>query len=315
MKRILLSAVILLAAGAFLVISGGAKNSANAAGTYKINLDNGFGLVTGADFKVAGVQAGKIEKIDLPPACVEGNTTACYARVTVQVTQNGFGSFRTDAFCQSRPQSLIGEYFVECDPGHSGKVVKPGGTIPVTNTQSTIPGDLLQDVMRMPYRERFTLIINELGAAVAGRSDDLAAALRRAVPALNETDNLLNLLANDSHTIQQLTTNSNEVIRALANNRAQVARFIDEADKTAVATASQQQNLQATFQKLPAFLEQLKPAMQKLGAPPTPPAGASEPEHGLRQLHTFFSTCRASRAPLARPSDRWGVPRSPVRRR
>ena len=68
------------------------------------------------------------------------------------MTQKGFGSFRSDAFCQSRPQSLIGEYFVECEPGQTGSVLKSGATIPVTHTQSTIPADLLQDVMRMPYR-------------------------------------------------------------------------------------------------------------------------------------------------------------------
>jgi virulence factor Mce-like protein len=279
MKRILLSAVIVLGAGAFLVFATGATNKGSAAGTYKIELDNAFGLVTGADFKVAGVDAGKIEKISLPQGCVNGDTTQCYALVTVKVTQSGFGSFRTDAFCQSRPQSLIGEYFIECQPGHSGKVIAPGGMIPVKNTESTIPGDLLQNVMRMPYRERFTLIINEFGAAVAGRSDDLAAALRRAVPALNETDNLLNLLANDSHTLQQLTTNSNHVITALADNKAQVARFINEANRTAVATAKQQTNLQLTFQKLPGFLEQLKPSMEKLGAT----ADANEPV--LRNLN------------------------------
>ena len=51
----------------------------------------------------------------------------------------------------------------------------------------------------MPERERFTLIINELGAAVAGRSTDLQTALQRAVPALDETDNLLNLLGQRLH--------------------------------------------------------------------------------------------------------------------
>jgi virulence factor Mce-like protein len=290
MKRILSSAAILLAVGAFLVIAGGASNGGSAAGTYKIELDNGFGLVTGADFKVAGVQAGRIEKIDLPQGCIKGDTTQCYALVTVKVTQSGFGSFHTDAFCQSRPQSLIGEYFIECQPGHSGKVIKPGGMIPVKNTESTIPGDLLQNVMRMPYRERFTLIINELGAAVAGRSDDLQAALRRAVPALTQTDNLLNLLANDSHTLQQLTANSNSVITALADNKAQVQRFIETANRTAVATASQQGNLRATFQKLPSFLQQLRPAMAKLGAT----ADANRPvlenlNQASAQLNRFFT--------------------------
>jgi virulence factor Mce-like protein len=265
MKRVLLSAAIVVAAGAFLVLAGGAKNGANAAGTYKIDLDNAFGLVTGADFKVAGAPAGTIKSISLPKGCVNGDTYDCYAQVTVQVTQNGFGQFRSDALCQSRPQSLIGEYFIECQPGQNGKVIPPGGTIPVTHTQSTIPADLLQDVMQLPYRERFTLIVDELGAAVAGRSDDLQAALARAVPALTETDNLLGLLGNDSRTLQQLTANANSVITALADNKANVQRFITEANDAASDTATQQSNLQATFNKLPAFLAQLRPAMLKLG--------------------------------------------------
>jgi virulence factor Mce-like protein len=262
-KRLLLSACILLAVGAFVVLAGGASNG-NAAGTYKIDFDNAFGLVQGADFKVAGVRAGTIQSIDLTPACIRGNTAQCYAQVTIQVTQGGFGSFHSDASCQSRPQSLIGEYFIDCQPGSSRPVLKPGSTIPVTHTQSTIPGDLLQDVMRMPYRERFTLIINELGAAVAARSGDLQAALQRAVPALSETDNLLNLLANDSSTLQSLTKDSDSVITALANNSHQVQRFVIEANKTATATATQQANLRLTFQRLPGTLEQLRPTLAKL---------------------------------------------------
>src|SRR5581483_5686656 len=49
-------------------------------------------------------------------------------------------------FCESRPQSLIGEYFLDCSPGHSGHVLKSGSTIPVTHTFSTIPADLLNDL-------------------------------------------------------------------------------------------------------------------------------------------------------------------------
>jgi len=258
MRRILLSVAILLAAGAFLVTAGGASNGSSAP-TYKIELDNAFGLVTGADIKVAGVRAGTIASIDL-------DQKTLHAVVTVDVTQKGFGSFRTDAFCQSRPQSLIGEYFIDCDPGQAGTVLKSGSTIPVTHTQSTIPADLLQNVMRMPYRQRFTLIINELGAAVAGRSEDLRTALQRAVPALTQTDSLLKLLASDSSTLKHLTTSSDTVITALANNKTQVQRFIKEANNSASATATQQGNLRATFQKLPGFLEQLRPALAQLGA-------------------------------------------------
>jgi virulence factor Mce-like protein len=257
MKRVLLSAAILAAVAAFIVIATGASTG-SAAGTYKIEFDNAFGLVTGADFKVSGVPAGSISAINLDPRTLR-------ALVTVQVTKPGFGQFHSDASCESRPESLIGEYYVDCNPGASGPVLKAGSTIPVTHTQSTIPADLLQNIMRLPYRQRFTLIVNELGAAAAARGGDLQAALQRAVPALTETDSLLNLLGNDSSTLQALTRDSNSVITALANNSTSIKRFIDEADRTAVATATQQANLRTTLARFPGLLEQLKPTLAQLG--------------------------------------------------
>src|SRR6201986_93842 len=257
MKRVLISGALLLAAAAFVFLATGSSNG-SAQGTYKIEFQNAFGLVTGADFKVAGVPAGSIKAINLDQKSLN-------AVVTIQVSRTGFGQFHQDATCQSRPESLIGEYFVDCNPGTSGPVLKAGATIPVSHTQSTIPADLLQDTMRLPYRQRFTLIVNELGAAAAGRSGDIEAALHRAVPALDETDNLLNLLANDSGTLQALTKDSNSVITALANNSKNVNKFIDVAGKTAADTATQQGNLRVSLQRLPGLLQQLKPTIAQLG--------------------------------------------------
>ena len=286
MRRILAATALLCAVAAFVaigLIDGAAADGPSAEGSYKIEFDNAFGLVDGSQFKVAGVPAGTISAIDL-----DQNTL--HAVVTVHVSQGGFGAFHADAFCQSRPQSLIGEYFVDCQPGDSGPVLEPGSTIPVSHTQSTIPADLLQNVLRLPYRQRLALIINELGAGVAGRSGDLQAALRRAVPALTETDNLLKLLADDSHTLQRLTVNADTVVTALARNKRQVARFVTEANNTATATASQGAALQDSLARLPGFLEQLRPAMAKLGQATT----ANEPvlanlDASSSQLDRFFT--------------------------
>jgi virulence factor Mce-like protein len=256
MRRALLSGVLVLAAIAFVVLSTGASKGTPAS-TYKIQLDNAFGLVTGADFKVAGVTAGTISTISLDKSL--------HALITVEVSKPGFGQFHKDATCESRPESLIGEYYIDCNPGSSGPVLRAGSIIPVSHTISTIPADLVQDIMRLPYRERFSLIVNELGAAAAARGGDLQAALQRAVPALQETDVLLNLLANDSHTLQALTHDSNSVITALANNSANVERFITEAGSTASATATQQANLRLALGRLPGLLEQLRPTLAQLG--------------------------------------------------
>jgi phospholipid/cholesterol/gamma-HCH transport system substrate-binding protein len=258
MRRILYGAIAVLAGATFLFLTLGAS-SGSSGRTYKIELDNAYDLVKGGEFKVAGVNAGSIQSIGL-------DQKTLHAVVTVQITQGGFGQFHADAFCQSRPQSLIGEYFVDCQPGSSGPVLKSGATIPASHTQSTIPADLVQNIMQVPYRERFSLIINELGAAVAARSEDLQTALRRADPALAETDNLLNLLANDAQTIKNLNVSANTVITALAKNNQKVKNFITYANRASTDSATQASNIQASWEKLPGFLEQLRPALAKLGA-------------------------------------------------
>jgi virulence factor Mce-like protein len=262
MRRIFLSAVAVLAAVVVVAALLGAFSSGKGSSdpSYKIELNNAFGLINGEQFKVAGVPAGSISSITLDPKTLN-------AVVHVSVSGGGYGGFHTDATCQSRPQSLIGEYFINCNPGTKGSpMLRAGGTIPASHTYSTIPADLLQNVLRMPYRERLTLIINELGAGVAGNPANLQSALKHAVPALTQTDNLLALLAQDSHTIQDLTSTANSVITALANNGGNVRRFVVAANNTAVASATQRANLKATFQNLPGFLQQLRPALADLGA-------------------------------------------------
>ena len=64
--------------------------------------------------------------------------------------QGGFGSLRRDVHCESRPQSLIGEYFLDCLPGTARQALKPGARIPVAQTASTIAPDLVNDILREP---------------------------------------------------------------------------------------------------------------------------------------------------------------------
>ncbi len=257
MKRAIAGALAVAVVIVLIVVIAGSSGGGGGDPIYRIEMDNAFGLVTGADFKVAGVKAGKIESINL-------DQKTLHAVVTVSETQPGL-EFHRNVFCISRPQSLIGEYFISCDPGTKGPALKPGSTIPVKDTESTIAADLLQDVSRLPYRQRLSLILGELGAAAAGRSGDLEAALRRAVPALTETDNLLSLLANDSDTLKALTASSDQVITTLANNSTLVQRFIVNANNAASDTATQDANFQLTLHRLPAFLAQLRPTLARLG--------------------------------------------------
>src|SRR4051812_12497111 len=257
MKRVLSTLIVFGAVAAAAVLMG-AKSSGTPTKTVKIVFDNAFGLTKGGDLKIGGVRAGKTTGFSvtnsLPPKAV----------VTASLTQKGFQSFRADASCAIRPQSLIGEYYVDCQPGTSEATLK-NDTVPVTQTSSTVPQDLIQDVMRRPYRERLRLIINELGTGLAGRPQDLNEVIRRAAPGLQQTSKVLKMLGDQNKVIQNFIVNSDTVVKELEARKKDVARFIVEAGNTAAVSASRRQALQAQFHKLPGFLAGLQPTMAKLG--------------------------------------------------
>ncbi len=250
---ILLVAVAALALGARSDDDGGSK-------TYELLFDNAFGLTEGGDFKVAGVRAGKTSAFKVVK--VDGRPLA---RVTAELTEPGLADLRSDARCEIRPQSLIGEYFVDCQPGSSGRRIPDGGRLPVEQTSSTIAIDLVNDIMRLPYRQRLRLIVGELGAGLAGRPGDLSNVLRRAHPALRETSQTLQILGRQTSTIRRFIGDAHTVVAALENRKQDVSRFVHEAGRTAEISASRRDDLQESFRRLPAFLAELEPYMGRLG--------------------------------------------------
>jgi virulence factor Mce-like protein len=248
---------VLAAAGAAVLFSG-AHGGQGEPRRYTIELDNAFGMVLGGDVRVAGVNAGHVVDVELDKRSLK-------ALVEVEIDETGFGSLRTDTTCETRPQSPLGEYFLDCDPGTAPTEIEPGGRVRVERTTSTIPPDLVQNVMRRPYAERFRLVLNEFGAGLAGRPEDLNDAIRRGVPALRQTARVLAILADHDRVIQGLVRDADRVIGKLAANRRDVGRFVDEAEDTASAAAERADDIALNFSKLPRFVRELRPTMAALG--------------------------------------------------
>jgi ABC-type transporter Mla subunit MlaD len=302
MRRVLVILLVLAGAGAAAAAfaQGGSADS-SAGRTFTVELDNAFGVVVGSDVKVAGVRAGSVTGMRVDP-----KTT--HALLDFEITSPGFGSLREDAFCETRPQSLIGEYYVDCRPGTSGRLLRAGGRIPITQTASTIPADLINNIMRRPYRERFGIIISELGAGVGGRAGDLNDAIRRAVPALRATDQVLAELASQNKTLANLTRDADTVIGDLAANRKDVGRWVVETHQTAAASADRRAEIAGSLRRLPTFLRELKPTMASLGRASDAQAPALRNlDAASGQLAQFFQNippfAKATRTSLASLAD------------
>jgi ABC-type transporter Mla subunit MlaD len=228
--------------------------------------DDAAFAVSGEDVRIAGATVGSIQSLDV--------TKEKKAAVTLAITDQRFRPFYTDATCAIRPQSLIGEKYVDCLPGTSGKTPltkiasgpgKGNFYLPVTRTSSPIDSDIVQNISQQPVRESLAIILNEFGTALAARGSDLNSVIHRANPALGYTDQVFQILARQNRQLAQLAADSDAVLQPLAQDRAAISRFVLGANTTSVASATRAADIQRTFQLFPSFLQQLRPLMADLG--------------------------------------------------
>lgn len=271
-KRALAGGLLLAAALIVLVLGTGASNDGG--GDYKVRaiFDSASFLVPGEDVKVAGVKIGAIESLDVTPQ----NKAA----IVLRIDDPAYRDFKQDAFCTIRLQSLIGEKFVACiptqpksansEPAPALRKIEHGDgkgqyLLPVSNTSAPVDLDMLNNIMRLPERQRFAIIINELGVGFAGNGRQLNAVIRRADPTLYQLDRVLAILATQNRVLADLARDSDAALAPVARQSQSISEFIDKAGATAAATAARGDDLEQNFAKFPAFLTQLRPTMRRLG--------------------------------------------------
>jgi phospholipid/cholesterol/gamma-HCH transport system substrate-binding protein len=284
MRRAVVIALCVIGAAALVVIPGavGADD-----GPYKVRgiFDNGGFIVNGEEVRVAGATVGTVESVDVTgpdeTASLEGgpHPVPGKAVVVMNITDDAFKDFREDASCIIRPQSLIGEKLVDCTPTQPRAAGQepppeleqiedgPGEgqyLLPLENNGKAVDIDLIQNINRASYRDRFRLILNDLGAGLAARGDDLGEIVDRANPALRQTNRVLKILADQSDRLASLASDGDAVLQPLAENRTSVTGFFRNAAIAGQATAERGDDLEAQLEKFPETLRQVRSTMKDL---------------------------------------------------
>lgn len=285
MRKLLIPlALIAVLVAVVLLATGGDDDDA-----YMVRaiFDNSNFLVEGEEVRVAGATVGTIESVDVTvPGEVASyedgrpQTAPGKAVLVMKIEDPGFQDFRRDATCIIRPQSLIGEKFIDCRPTlprapgsrpapplreiPDGQPGEGQYLLPLENNSSTVDPDLINNIYRLPYAQRFRLILNELGAGLAGRGDDLEAAIERSNPVLRDVNRLLGTLSEQRNELAQLSSDSQRILSALARERQSVAGFFSNAGAAAEASAERGPQLEASLRKLPGFLREFRATMRGL---------------------------------------------------
>jgi phospholipid/cholesterol/gamma-HCH transport system substrate-binding protein len=285
MKKLIAGLVVVAAVVvAIVLISGGGSSDGY---VVRAVFDNGSFMVAGEQVRVAGANVGTIKSVSVslpgePTAEEDGKFVDVPGKaiIELEIEDPSFQDFRQDAGCEIRPQSLIGEKYVNCQPTEprapgeqpppSLKQI-PSGTpgagqylLPLGRNQATVDPDLINNINSLPYAQRFRLIFNELGAGLAGRGQDLEAAIKGANPTLRSVDKLFGELTEQKDQLAKLAAESQEILEPLTREKEHVVGFLAHSGEAAEASSEHGAELETALRKFPTFLVEFRETMKNL---------------------------------------------------
>jgi phospholipid/cholesterol/gamma-HCH transport system substrate-binding protein len=261
-RRLALFALVLAAAGALAAVLTGGSAQGSSTSRFDVIFDDARGLLSGQLIKIAGARAGRIENVVVTPDFK--------ARIEATVDSR-FMPFHQDASCAIRPEGLIAENYVDCDPGTAERPPLKGSgghgpTVPVSHTTEPVSLLDLFNIFNLPTRQRFMVLIDELGIGTAGRGRDLNDILLRANPTLALTRQAIGILARQRAELQTIVDATNTIAAEGASHTANVQNFLDRAARLTTLTAAHSGSIAEAIRRLPGMLAATQPALAQLDA-------------------------------------------------
>jgi virulence factor Mce-like protein len=282
-----------LAVGALLgvVVMTAALVLTSGSGGYTVRavFADAAGLRSGFLVRTGGVPVGTVARVDL------GKADRAVAVLHLDKSSAPIGQ---GAHAEIRPSNLMGEKFVDLDPGDVQQPQPSGTTIPMARTGTPPELDDLLDVFDHDTRVALAAFLAEQGTAVAGRGGDIATTLMRMPPALDQAQQLMAGLGRDNQAMARMVVASDRVLASVAAQRPSLGKLVDTAGGALQSLASRRSQLGDTVRKAPATLAQVRQSLVTLeqAAAPLIPAArglratAAPLTSTLRQIPSFVAS-------------------------
>lgn len=221
----------------------------------RVVIADAAGLRKNSDVKVDGVPAGSVQKISLR----RDDRAVLTLALDRSVAPIGRG-----AAAHVRPVNLLGEKYVDLQPGDRARPAPSGSVIPMSRTAAAVELDDVLNMLTPDTRGALRILINEAGITMAGRGTDLNALLDELPPSLDGIHDLLGQLAAERRTMRTMIAQGDRVIGAVAGRRDDLVRLVDTAQSALRRTAERRAQLGATLRAAPGAVDQLRDTLAEL---------------------------------------------------
>jgi virulence factor Mce-like protein len=261
-RRLLLIGATVAGLATPAVLALGTSASGSSSATFDVIFDDARGLVAGQLVKVAGAEAGQIQNVSV--------TYNFKARVEASIDSR-FMPLHENATCTIRPEGLIAENYIDCNPGTANSPVLKGAngfppTVPVQNTTEPVGMLDLFNIFNAPTRERFSIILDELGIGTSGEGANFNDIIRRANPALAYARQAIHVLNGQKSQLTEILAATNTIAQQAGSHTGVLQSFLDRSATLTNVTASHSSALSQAIARLPGLLAAARPALQQLNA-------------------------------------------------
>jgi phospholipid/cholesterol/gamma-HCH transport system substrate-binding protein len=205
----------------------------------------------GQTVRVSGVQIGVISGVTLRNGV---------AVVQMQIQPRYDHLIHDDWTALLRPRTGLKDMFVELSPpvgGSRAPVVKPGFTIPASNTLPDINVDEILAALDADSRAYLMLLVNGAGQGLKDNGgNELAQVLERFEPTHRDLARVSKAVADRGTQLRRLVNSLRRLNVALANRSGQLSHLVDASSTVFSAFGSEDQSISRALALLPATLTQ-----------------------------------------------------------
>lgn len=219
--------------------------------TLKLDFNNADGVVKGADLNINGVQAGKVDSLE-----VKGKV----AVVTVSIDSN-FAPMHSGAKGLIRSLGLLGHKYVEVIDGKGGGQLASGSELTTDSTTSPTDLDQINAIFDAPTRAKIKTLTNEGAIALGGRAQVLNDDLRQLRNLAVAAEPVTGVLDSSQVALDRATIAFDTFTQQLVKEDASVRGFVSHGSSVLGSAAVHSQELgglishgDATFTRLDSAL-------------------------------------------------------------
>ena len=233
---------VLAAAGvagtAFLGIGGSSR-------TVRACFSDASGLVNGNEIRVAGIEAGSVDSVEVGSDPQTGKPCAL---VTLAV-DSAHWPLRQGTTFAVRPKGVLSNVYVEMTPGHGPSALDTSAIVPSSQTSSPIGLDELNNVFDPSVRQSIKTQIAQGNIALGGTgaqsgATNLNDTLHNLNPLTADLAPVTDVLAQRSPELDRLNGEFDTIVTELSSEDANLRGLIDHGNTVLGALAAKQTDLQ-----------------------------------------------------------------------